>query len=205
MNVDLSAVTYSAVGQAATVAQPYTISRIVLIDATGKVSHTRIITNIATPASSPVVSWSSNDPLPTGFTAGTAHRDAGSAVYLAAYGDAQHVKHPGEYPGDGLFQSHRPRSTSRCIRSRRRTPTESPHLSISCTRRARNRSSRKGVSSSTATTAAGTESSTCSTTREARFNIIVDQPRQQADMLLGTTFGAVFMRGVVDVFPITPQ
>ncbi len=37
------------------------------------------------------------------------------------------------------------------------------------------------------------------------FDITVDQPRLQGDMLLGTTFGAVFMRGVVDVFPITPQ
>jgi hypothetical protein len=37
------------------------------------------------------------------------------------------------------------------------------------------------------------------------FDIIVDQPRQQADILLGSSFGAVFMRGVVDVFPINSQ
>ncbi len=34
------------------------------------------------------------------------------------------------------------------------------------------------------------------------FDVFVDQPRQAADMLVSKTFGAVFMRGVVDVYTL---
>ena len=36
----------------------------------------------------------------------------------------------------------------------------------------------------------------------SQFDVFVDQPRPQSDLLLSSTFGAVFMRGVVDVFPL---
>ena len=55
---------HNAGGTLADDAPAYTISRVVLIDATGKISQTRIITGVA----SPTVSWSTNDPLTGTFT-----------------------------------------------------------------------------------------------------------------------------------------
>jgi hypothetical protein len=37
------------------------------------------------------------------------------------------------------------------------------------------------------------------------MNIYVDSPRPQTDVITSPNFGAVFMRGVVDQFPLAPK
>jgi Tfp pilus assembly protein PilV len=206
MNVDLSAVAYSPVGQSATVAQPYTISRIVLIDATGKVGHTRIITNIATPASSPVVSWSSNDPLPTGFTAATARVEMQEARYtwmLTVMPSTSSILANIQVT---VFFNRTPTALEEQVYQEQTgnadgvttpfhfayTPGKKPFV-------------KKGSFVFDCYFGRWYRVVNVLNDTGSAFDIIVDQPRQQADMLLGATFGAVFMPGVVDVFPITPQ
>jgi Tfp pilus assembly protein PilV len=206
MNVDLSAVTYSAVGQAATVAQPYTMSRIVMMDATGKFSHTRFITNIASPASSPVVSWSTNDPLPTGFTAATARVETQETRYtwmltvmpstssiLSNIQVTVFFNRTATALDEQVFQEQTPNADGVT------TPFHFVYTS------GKKPFVKKGSFLFDCYYGRWYRVVNVLNDTGTAFDIIVDQPRQQADMLLGTTFGAVFMRGVVDVFPITPQ
>jgi type II secretory pathway pseudopilin PulG len=203
--VDLSAVGYSAPQQLSTAPAPYTISRVVLIDATGKVSQTRLITNIATPTT-PTVSWSTNDPLPATFTPVVARIETQEARYtwlLTVIPSTTSVLANIEVT---VFFNRAPTALDEQVYQEQTgnadgvmtpfhfayTPGKKPFV-------------KKGSFLFDCYFGRWYRVVNVLNDTGSAFDIIVDQPRQQADMLLGATFGAVFMRGVVDVFPITPQ
>jgi hypothetical protein len=204
---DLSSVAFSTPATLAAATAPYSISRVVLIDATGKVSQTRIITGIASPTVSPVVSWSASDPLTGTFTpviarvetqelrytwlltvipssgGGTSnvevtvffHRPllaTDEQAYTAAGADGVQTPFPVTYSGTKPFVK-KGSFLFDCVFGR--------------WYRVLNIANDNGSS----------------------FQVFVDQQRPSTDVIkaqrqlnLGLNFGAVFMRGVVDVFPL---
>jgi len=206
MNVDLSAMQYSApqiVTGGAPPAPPYTVSRVVLIDATGKFSQTRIITGFTAPAT---ISWSVNDPLTGGFTPATARVETQQGRYswlltvlpstssiLSNIEVTVFFNRTGTSLDEQVFQEQTPNADGVTTPFHfAYTPGKKPFV-------------KKGSFLFDCYFGRWYRVVNVLNDTGSAFDITVDQPRQQADMLLGTTFGAVFMRGVVDVFPITPQ
>jgi Tfp pilus assembly protein PilV len=204
MNVDLSAMQYTAVPQTlAAATPPYTISRVVLIDATGKFSQTRIITGFTAPAT---ISWSANDPLTGGFTPASARVETREGRYSwlltvipstsTIFANIEVTVFFNRAPtslDEQVFQEQTPNADGVTTPFHfAYTPGKKPFV-------------KKGSFLFDCYYGRWYRVVNVLNDTGSAFDIIVDQPRQQADMLLGTTFGAVFMRGVVDVFPITPQ
>jgi Tfp pilus assembly protein PilV len=202
-NVNLGELTYTTPQPAATAPTPYTISRVVLIDATGKFSQTRIITGFTAPST---VSWSANDPLTGTFVAATARVETQEMRYTWLLTIVPN-------PGGG---------TSSVV------VTVFFHRALSpLDEQAYTASGADGVLAPFTVTYSGTKPFVkkgsflfdCVFGRWYRvvnvvndtgtsMQVFVDQSRPQADVLaaqaagLGQNFGAVFMRGIVDVFPL---
>jgi hypothetical protein len=204
-NVDLSNVAVSTEGALATATPPYVISRVVLIDATGKNSQTRIVTGVN--AATTTVSWNGNDPLTANFTPVMARVETQEPRYTWLL-----TVRPSSSPG-GL-------SNVEVTVFFNRTLTPSDEQAYTAT-------GADGVQAPFTVTYSGQKPFVkkgsflfdCVFGRwyrvvnvvdlsSTQFNVFVDQARPSADLLaaqqlgIGQNFGAVFMRGVVDVFPL---
>ena len=203
-NVNLAGIQYSApqVISGAT-PLPYAISRVVLMDATGKISQTRIITGFTAPAT---ISWSTNDPLTGGFTPTTARVETQEGRYswlltvipiqATVFANIEvtiFFNRSATSLDEQVFQQQTPNADG---------VTTPFHFAYTAGKKP---FVKKGSFMFDCYYGRWYRVVNVLNDTGSAFDIIVDQPRQQADMLLGTTFGAVFPRGVVDVFPITPQ
>jgi Tfp pilus assembly protein PilV len=201
-NVDLSNVVPSTLTTLLAATSPYTLSRVVLIDATGKISQTRLLTNIATPT----VTWSASDPL------------TGTFVPVMARVETQDVRYTWlltVMPSSGGGSS----NVEVTVFFNRPLAT--------LDEQAYTASGADGVQTPFTVTYTGTKPFVkkgsflfdcvfgrwyrvvnVADVNATQFNVFVDQPRPSADLLaaqqlnIGLNFGAVFMRGVVDVFPL---
>jgi hypothetical protein len=202
--VDLSVVGYSAPQQLSAAPAPYTISRVVLIDATGKISQTRIVTGVN--AATGVVSWSTNDPLLGTFTPVVARIETQEARYTwlltvipsttSIYANIEvtiFFNRSLTANDEQVFQEQTANADGVAVPFHfTYTPGSKPFV-------------KKGGFLFDCYFGRWYHIVNVANDTGSQFDVFVDQPRQQADMLLKTTFGAVFMRGVVDVFPISPQ
>jgi hypothetical protein len=201
-NVDLSSVPASTLTTLAAANPPYVTARVVLIDATGKTSQTRILTNVA----SPTVTWSASDPLTGTFTP------------VAARVETQDVRYTWlltvmPSPAGGSSNVWVTVFFNRTL--------------ASIDEQAYSATGADGVQTPFTVTYSGTKPFVkkggfmfdCVFGRWYRivnvvdlnatqFNVFVDQTRPATDLVasnqleIGQTFGAVFMRGIVDVFPL---
>jgi hypothetical protein len=230
--VDLRAVTFSTPTTPAAANPPYTTSRVVLIDATGKNSETRLITGIyfnvatgtstvcwggyvpppATPPPPPVYvpplppAAPCSDPLLAGFTPATARIETQETRYtwlltvlpstssnLSNIEVTVFFNRAPTALDEQVFQELTPNADGVTTPFHfAYTPGKKPFV-------------KKGSFLFDCYFGRWYRVVNVLNDTGSAFDIITDQPRLQADMLLGNTFGAVFMRGVVDVFPITPQ
>jgi hypothetical protein len=230
--IDLRAVGFSTPTTLAAANPPYTISRVVLLDATGKFSETRIITgiyfNVATGIST--VCWGGyvpppaapppppvyvpplppaapcNDPLLGGFTPATARVETregryswlltvipNTSTFVANIEVTVFFNRAPTSLDEQVYQEQTPNADGVTTPFHfAYTPGKKPFV-------------KKGSFLFDCYYGRWYRVVNILNDTGSAFDIIVDQPRQQADMLLGTTFGAVFMRGVVDVFPILQQ
>jgi hypothetical protein len=203
-NVDLSNVAVSTEGPLSTATSPYVISRVVLIDATGKNSQTRIVTGVN--AATTTVSWNGNDPLTGNFTPVMARVETQEPRYTWLL-----TVMPSSGGGSSNVEV-------TVFFNRTLTPTDEQAYSAT---------GADGVQTPFTVTYSGQKPFAkkggflfdCVFGRwyhivnvvdvsSTQFNVFVDQSRPSADLLaaqnlgIGQTFGAVFMRGIVDVFPL---
>jgi hypothetical protein len=195
-NVDLSSVSFTTPAALATATPPYTISRIVLIDATGKVSQTRIITSIA----SPTVNWSTNDPLTGTFTPVAARVETQELRYTwlltvmpSSGGGSSNVEvtvffhRPLVATDEQVFQA---------------TGVDGVQTPFTISYTSTKPFVKKGAFLFDAYFGRWYRILNVTNDTGSTVQVFVDQPRPQGDVLTSKTFGAVFMRGVVDVFPL---
>jgi hypothetical protein len=210
-NVDLSAVTYTATPLTlAAATPPYTIARVVLIDATGKVSQTRLITNIASPASSPVVSWSTNDPLTGTFTPATARIETQDVRYtwLLTVMPSTSAGGPSNVEVTVFFNR---TLTSLDEQAYTATGADGVQAPFTVTYSRQKPFVKKGSFLFDCVFGRWYRIVNVVDVSSTQFNVFVDQSRPSADLLaaqqlgVGQNFGAVFMRGIVDVFPLPPK
>jgi Tfp pilus assembly protein PilV len=202
-NVDLSAITFSTPTTLALATGPYPIARVVLLDATGKFSQTRLITGFTAPST---VSWSANDPLPTTFSPSAARVEMQEARYtwmltvnpisstiLSNIQVTVFFNRSLTSNDEQVFQEQTANADGVTVPFHfAYAPGNKPFV-------------KKGGFLFDCYFGRWYRIVNVANDTGSQFDVTVDQPRQQADMLLKSTFGAVFMRGVVDVFPITPQ
>jgi Tfp pilus assembly protein PilV len=197
-NFDLSGIALPAAG-----GPPYaqSLTRIVLFDATGKTSQTRLVTTIV----APTVSWSANDQLPAGFTPVTVRIETLEqkrytwilTVRPSSAGGTSNVtvtvffKRPLTPNDEQVYQA----SGSDGVQapftitypSGQKPFVKKGGLMFDCYFGRWYRVT--NITNDTGTT----------------MNIYVDSPRPQTDVIANANFGAVFMRGVVDQFPLAPK
>jgi Tfp pilus assembly protein PilV len=188
---DLTAVGFSAPAAAASVTLT---SRVVLLDATGKVSQTRILTGIA----SPTVSWAASDPLPAGFVPvlarvetqeqrytwmATVRRSSSgqASVYMTAFFHRPVVANP---PDEQIYFASGT-GTQFTVNYGNPKPF-----------------AKKGSFLFDVSFARWYRIVNIVNDTGTQFTVIVDQQRPQTDSLASLNFGVVFMRGIVDVFPL---
>jgi hypothetical protein len=195
-NVDLSSVTFTTPAALATATPPYTISRVVLIDATGKISQTRIITGVA----SPTVSWSTNDPLTGTFTPVAARVETQELRYTWLF-----TVMPSSGGGSSNVEVtvffHRPlvATDEQVFQATGVDGVQTPFtISYSGTKPF----IKKGAFLFDAYFGRWYRILNFTNDTGSTVQVFVDQSRPSADVLTSKTFGAVFMRGVVDVFPL---
>ena len=202
--VDLSTVTFSnpqTVAAAVAAGVPYTISRVVMTDITGKISQTRIVTGVN--AATGVVSWSANDPLLGTFTPFAARVETQEVRYswlltmtpsaAAGYYNVTvtvFFHRPLVATDEQVFQEQTANADGVAVPFQfTYTPGSKPFV-------------KKGGFLFDCYFGRWYHIVNVVNDTGSQLDVFVDQPRQQADMLASPTFGAVFMRGVVDFFPI---
>ncbi len=189
---DLSGVGFSSPAAAGSV---ILTSRVVLIDATGKVSQTRILTGVT----SPTVSWAASDPLPAGFLpvqarvetqerrytwmATVSRSSSGQAsVYMTAFFHRPVVPNP---PDEQIYFASGAGTQFTVVYGGLTRPF-----------------AKKGSFLFDVSFARWYRIVDIVNDTGTQFTVVVDQQRPQTDSLASLTFGAVFMRGIVDVFPL---
>ncbi len=198
-NVDLSGVTFTTPASLATATPPYTISRVVLIDATGKISQTRIITGVA----SPTVSWSTNDPLTGTFTPVAARVETQEMRYTwlltvipSSGGGTSNVEVT-------VFFNRSLAATDEQVYQEQTANADGYNTPFHFAYTPGNRPFvKKGGFLFDCYFGRWYRILNVANDTGSQFDVFVDQPRPQSDLLLSSTFGAVFMRGVVDAFPL---
>ena len=213
-NIDLSGVTFTSPAQVGPAPPtvppptPYSISRVVLIDATGTGCQTRLITNIQVAGGNSTVSWGGSPPAP----APGSDPLIGGFTPVAARVEMQELRYTWMLtvlPSSGGGSSN---VIATVFFHRSLTSTDEQSYAASGV---------DGVQTPFTINYTGTKPFApkgsflfdiqfgrwyrivnVANDTGSSFQVFVDQPRPQVDVLSSASFTAVFMRGVVDVFPL---
>jgi Tfp pilus assembly protein PilV len=207
-NVDLSSVAISTEGPLATATPPYVISRVVLIDATGKNSQTRIVTGVN--AATTTVSWNGNDPLTGNFTPVMARVETQESRYtwLLTLMPSNSAGGPTNVEVTVFFNRALTPSDEQAYTA---TGADGVQTPFTVTYSGQKPFAKKGGFLFDCVFGRWYRIVNVVDVSSTQFNVFVDQSRPSADLLtaqllgVGQTFGAVFMRGIVDVFPLSPK
>jgi Tfp pilus assembly protein PilV len=191
-----------AVDLSNTILPPAGVTRIVLTDSTGKLSQTRLVTTVSVSGGNSTVSWSGNDPLTGGFVPFFARvesqenrytwmltvlRTGGSgvaSVYVTIF-----FRRPLVAPEEQTYQAN---GTDGII-----TP-----LTVNYTA-GQKPFVKKGGFMFDITNGRWYRITDIVSDTGTVLSVLVDQARPQTDVVAnGANFNVVFMRGVVDVYPI---
>lgn len=203
-NADLSGVAYSPLSTFAAAPFPYIVSRVVMTDSTGKTSQTRLVTgtNVATST----VSWSANDPIVGTFVPATARVESQEQRYTwlltvipSSGGGSSSVQVT-------VFFNRSPVASDEQVVQEVTPNADGVVTPFHFTYAAGNKPfAKKGSFLFDCYFGRWYRIRNIANDTGTAFDVFVDQARQPGDMLVSNTFGAVFMKGVVDVYTLPLQ
>jgi Tfp pilus assembly protein PilV len=200
-NADLSGVGFSNLSTFAAAPSPYIVSRVVMTDSTGKISQTRLVTgtNVATTT----ISWSTNDPIVGNFIPANVRVESQEQRYTwlltvipSSGGGTSNVQVT-------IFFNRSPVVSDEQVVQESTPNADGVTTPFHFTYTPGNKPfAKKGSFLFDCYFGRWYRITNIANDTGSAFDIFVDQPRQAADMLVSNTFGAVFMKGVVDVYTL---
>lgn len=175
------------------------VSRIVLLDATGKFAQTRLITSIT----SPTVTWAATDPLAGGFTPISARVETQETryTYLLTVRPT-----PSGFPTVIVTVFFRRPLTANDEQVYQTTGSDGVQTPFTVQYGGLSKPFvKKGGFLFDCYFGRWYRIVNIANDTGTQLDVFVDQPRPQADVLGNPGFGAVFLRGVVDFFPLVPR
>jgi len=178
---------------------PQVVTRVVLLDQTGKFAHTRLVNSITSPA----VSWPSSDPLPNGFTPVSARVETQEMRYTYLLT----VQPNGGTSNVSVTVFFRRSLTPNDEQVYQTTGNDGVQTPFIVKYTGAKPFTKKGGFLFDCYFGRWYRITNITNDTGSQMSVYVDQPRPQTDLALPNsgTFGSVFMRGVVDVFPLVPK
>jgi hypothetical protein len=181
---------------------PNGVSRVVLTDSTGKLSQTRLITVLPTVAAGPVttVQWAGSDPVTGGFVPFFARVESQESRYTWMLTVTRSSGGVASVTVTIFFRRALVPADEQVFQANGSDGFQAP-ITINYTA-GQKPFIKKGGFMFDVTFGRWYRITNIVSDTGTVLSVLIDQPRPPSDVLLGPNFNAVFMRGVVDVYPI---